>query len=72
VEWLKMKTLSSSPVLQKKKKINIQYPVVFLFTNRHQLRNTLEENISFIIETKNINYLGINFFKYTVLVQNKL
>ena len=46
-------------------KINTQKSVAFLYTNNEKSEREIKESIPFIIETKRIKYLGINFPKET-------
>jgi hypothetical protein len=42
-------------------KINLQKPLAFLYTNNEQIEKEYIETIPFIIISKKIKYLGINF-----------
>ena len=41
-------------------KLNIQKPLVFLYTNNESSEREINETIPFTIATKRIKYLGIN------------
>ena len=46
-------------------KINTQKSLAFVYTNNEKTEREIKESIPFIIETKRIKYLGINFPKET-------
>ena len=46
-------------------KINTQESLAFLYTNNEKSEREIKESVTFIIATKRIKYLGINFPKET-------